>query len=276
MNQNKEHGSYLYKYITMSRYTSPIWTEPTEQFQKRVNSCTSIADIVRSFDFAVGAAIYKMIYARVARDGIDISHIPKGVDANKGRIFDTRRVSLDVYLIDGSSIKSSDLKRRLIRDGTMVDVCVKCGLGNEWFGSPISLQLDHINGKRDDNRLENLRILCPNCHSQTPTFCGRHKRNVLSCTDCKKKISDKRNKRCQSCAAKERARIDIVKGTTQTLKFDISKEELEKLVWEKPTERIGRDFGVSGKAVEKRCKKFGIEKPPRGYWMRNRTPAVKG
>lgn len=247
----------------MSRYTSPIWTETTEQFQKRVNSCTSIADIARSFDFAVSASIYRMIYARVARDGIDISHIPKGVDANKGRIFDTRRVSLDVYLIDGSNIKSSELKRRLIRDGKMFDVCVKCGLGDEWNGEPISLQLDHINGKRDDNRLENLRILCPNCHSQTPTFCGRHKRNVLLCVDCNEKISDKRNKRCRSCASKTHLE--------RIYKFDISKEELEKLVWEKPTAQIAKDFGVSDNAIGKRCKKFGIEKPPRGYWAKNRS-----
>ena len=115
----------------MDRYTSQIWTESIEQFQKRVNSCNSIADIVRNFDFAVSAAIYRMIYARVARDGIDISHIPKGMDANKGRIFDTRRVPIDTYLIDGSNIKSRVLKRRLIRDGKMFDVCAKCGLGNE-------------------------------------------------------------------------------------------------------------------------------------------------
>lgn len=234
--------------------------ESTEQFQERVNSCTSIADIVRSFDFAVGAAVYRMIYARVARDGINISHIPRGADSNKGRIFDTRRIPLDVYLIDGSNIKGSELKRRLIRDGKMRDVCAKCGLGNEWNGESISLQLDHINGKRDDNRLENLRILCPNCHSQTSTFCGRRKKNILRCMDCETKISDKKSKRCKPCASKTHLE--------RHLKFEISKEELEKLVWEKSTSQIARDLGVSDKAVEKRCKKFGISKPPRGYWTK--------
>ena len=51
----------------------------------------------------------------------------------------------------------------------------------------------------------------------------------------------------------------------------ITKEELQKLVWEIPTEKIGKMYGVSGKAVEKRCKKYGIEKPPRGYWAKKRS-----
>ena len=51
--------------------------------------------------------------------------------------------------------------------------CALCGNEGEWCGQPLTLQLDHVNGRYDDNRLENLRWLCPNCHSQTPTFAGR-------------------------------------------------------------------------------------------------------
>jgi len=54
-------------------------------------------------------------------------------------------------------------------------------------------------------------------------------------------------------------------------KFEISKEELQKLVWEIPTTKIGEMYGVSDKAIEKRCKLFGIEKPPRGYWQQKKA-----
>lgn len=65
------------------------------------------------------------------------------------------------------------VKRRLFRAGILKNECAKCGL-EKWEGSELSMHLDHINGVRDDHRLENLRMLCPNCHSQTPTYGGRN------------------------------------------------------------------------------------------------------
>ena len=70
------------------------------------------------------------------------------------------------------------VKRRLLREGTMRNQCSRCGL-SEWRGCPISIQIDHINGDRDDHRLENLRMLCPNCHSQMETW-GRKARRCAS------------------------------------------------------------------------------------------------
>lgn len=66
------------------------------------------------------------------------------------------------------------LKRRLLQEGMLEYKCYLCGL-TEWNEMPITLQLDHINGVRLDHRIQNLRLLCPNCHSQTETFAGRNK-----------------------------------------------------------------------------------------------------
>lgn len=68
-----------------------------------------------------------------------------------------------------------NIKQRLIRAGILENRCQECGL-SEWRGKRLSVQIDHINGIRNDNRLENLRMLCPNCHSQTETFAGYNKK----------------------------------------------------------------------------------------------------
>lgn len=62
------------------------------------------------------------------------------------------------------------MDQKLIKSGLLIEECVKCMIGPEWQGEPLVLHLDHKSGDRKDNRLSNLRLLCPNCHSQTPTY----------------------------------------------------------------------------------------------------------
>ena len=71
----------------------------------------------------------------------------------------------------------STIKRRLLQAGKLCNRCDFCGL-SEWRGQPLSIQIDHINGIRDDHRLENLRMLCPNCHSQTETYGARNRKRL--------------------------------------------------------------------------------------------------
>ena len=65
---------------------------------------------------------------------------------------------------------SNRVKQRLLKEGYLTNECVECGIGSSYNGMPITLELDHVNGNRFDHSLSNLRILCPNCHSQTDTF----------------------------------------------------------------------------------------------------------
>jgi hypothetical protein len=82
-----------------------------------------------------------------------------------------QRWPLERLLREGRCRKT--IKSRLVDAGIFTNACSNCGL-TEWQGKPLSIQLDHINGNPTDNRIENLRMLCPNCHSQTETFGSRN------------------------------------------------------------------------------------------------------
>ena len=84
-------------------------------------------------------------------------------------------VPLGEVLVEGSTYHRGHLKRRLLAEGIKRPVCEICGQGEMWRGRRMALVLDHINGTHDDHRLENLRILCPNCNATLDTHCGRHK-----------------------------------------------------------------------------------------------------
>ena len=105
--------------------------------------------------------------------GIDISHFT-GMGWRKGTTKPVKPARpLSEILVDGRPCKSHELKQRLINEGLKSHICESCGL-KEWRGRPIPLELEHAIGKRDDNRIKNLKLLCPNCHAQTETYRGRN------------------------------------------------------------------------------------------------------
>lgn len=82
---------------------------------------------------------------------------------------------IEDYLVNPSYMDSTHLKKRLLTENLLKAECSICKT-TDWCGKPLTLHLDHINGVHHDNRLDNLRVLCPNCHSQTDTYCGRNPR----------------------------------------------------------------------------------------------------
>ena len=105
--------------------------------------------------------------------------------------------------------QTAKLKKLLLQHGLKENKCEKCGI-TEWCGEPIVIQLDHVNGRSDDHRLENLRMLCPNCHSQTETYGGRNRKNEKLL-----KLEDKFQARRDAAKA---ARDAVVAARLQDLK----------------------------------------------------------
>src|SRR6266542_1715989 len=94
------------------------------------------------------------------------------------------RISLSQILVEHSTYQRGNLKQRLYTEGLKRPVCELCGQGEMWRGRRMGLILDHINGVRDDHRLENVRILCPNCNATLDTHCGRKNRLHVVERDC--------------------------------------------------------------------------------------------
>lgn len=187
-------------------------------------------------------------------------HLPSKKMRNANRT----KIPLDEILVEKSTYHSGRLKKRLIRKGLLTEKCYECEI-TEWNGKPLTIQLDHINGVNNDHRLENLRMLCPNCHSQTPTFVGRHnKKPANTCEDCGTEINHG-SERCKPCYYK------TIRNRPEDRKFDPTPEELKRLVWEMPATKVGEKFDVSSNAIKKRCKKYDIETPGRGYWQKKKA-----
>lgn len=244
----------------MRKRTSIIWTTPKEVLQNIINDCKSLCQVLEKLGYSpksAGSFIY--LKKRIEEDNIDISLLEMKRDNYKKYQIQnlSSKSPIEKILTKNSKSARSTVKRRLIQDGVLEYKCSKCGI-SEWNGEKLSLQLDHINGINDDNRKENLRLLCPNCHSQTKTFCGkgrRVKRIYNYCNKCGSAIA-KRSKLCRKCNA-------------EGSKIDATKEELEELIQSMPYTKIGEIYGVTDNAIKKRAKNLGINLPKRrGYWAK--------
>ncbi|QKF94089.1 HNH endonuclease [Fadolivirus algeromassiliense] len=194
---------------------------------------------------------------RIVRLNIDVTHLK-----TSGSRESKNKKSLEDILKKGTKIKSSELKKRLIKERMLEDKCIDCGITNEWNGKPLTLQLDHINGDHNDNRFDNLAIRCPNCHTQTENYGNKNKayqkdgyrdkhklhklepKKEYKCIDCNIEIYSGSD-RCRECYKKHNR---IVERPS----YDQLKQEIEQLGYV----GTGKKYGLTDNAVRKWLKNY--------------------
>lgn len=150
-----------------------------DDLRAAVESGATVADVLRHLGYQPSGGMHRFISAHIQRLNLDTSHF-LGRAWARGKKMGGGLVArpLDEILIKDTRLAGSRILRRLINEGLKSHACEGCGR-SEWMGQPIPLELDHINGVPTDNRIENLRALCPNCHALTPTYCGRNRGRVV-------------------------------------------------------------------------------------------------
>ncbi len=150
------------------------WTD--QDFVEAVRTSTSYAQVISKLHLRVAGSNYDTVKRKIKELNLDVSHMT-GKAWNQGVRYTPLREAqpLDEILVEHSTfVNANHLRERLLREGIKQWRCECCGK-TEWMGQPIPLELHHVNAKRDDQRLENLLLLCPNCHALTDNYRGKNK-----------------------------------------------------------------------------------------------------
>lgn len=289
---------------------SIMWKYSKDELIKMLESSNSLVGVLKSIGLNAYGRNAHTLKKIIVERGINLNEYQiryKKIQGLKSteRLLNCKfhTIPLSKMLVENKMCSSHSLKKRLYKEGILEEVCSNCGVSNEWAGNPISLHLDHINGIHDDNRIENLRILCPNCHSQTKTYAGKALKKVKVCANCETSNTTKYSVYCKKCyegirdgrmsqgkfatgTVRKKKRLCLKCGSDDTVnkkdyckvcweemkketaikkglssrKFNATKEELYKLIWEDklPYRHIGKLYNVSDNAIKKRCKVLGV------------------
>jgi hypothetical protein len=197
---------------------------------------------------------HKTIQKWARRWNIPTDHFDAG--AARARATRARARSLEELLVAGSNCTRSRLKKLLYESGLKLRQCEICGQGEQWNGFRISLILDHINGNATDNRLENLRIACPNCAAAFETHCGRNRDRVpdfRDCEQCGQEFAPKYGQQrfCSiSCAKRNQTRKYQPRPQLRVAerpRYDQLVREIHELGYS----AVGHKYGVSDNAIRK-------------------------
>lgn len=232
-------------------------TYSEEHFRQAIKNSISIAQVCRNLNLPLSGGHYTTIKKRIKLLKIDTSHF-EGQAWSKNKIL-PKLYPIEFYLKKDYFVPISKLRIRLLKEGIFEHKCQKC-LNTEWLGEPIPLELHHIDRDVSNNLLENLQILCPTCHALTHILINKIKRN--------NKILKQKNKSTNILVNKKSTKAIVNK---HGIPFNDIKIELSSLLWQIPTTKIATHFKVSDQAISHWCKKFGLNKPPRGYWSKFRS-----
>lgn len=220
--------------------------------REAVSASITYSEVLERLRLRPAGGNFQQLRRYIARYGISTAHFDQ-TRARQAKRAQHGRQPLVEILVEGSAFRRSHLKERLYDEGLKARRCEMCGQGEEWRGRSMALILDHVNGVADDNRLENLRILCPNCNATLDTHCGRNAR-----------LTDRA---CEHCHQAFRPRVATQRFCSHACGWKSPKrrgprpdlrraerpppDELLAMIAAEGYEATGRRFGVSGNAVRK-------------------------
>ena len=223
-----------------------------ENLEKVITCSSSIREVCRNMDMAQTGRNTVTIKKYIKLHGINTEHFLTKEETLK-KIHRNNTIPIHEVFIEDSKYNNSTGIKKKIRDNNLIGYkCSICKNSGEWENKKLSLQLDHINGVNDDNRIENLRFLCPNCHSQTETFCGKHKG--------KKQL-------------KAKQRLSNGGHTDKEILYHIKNRKVERPSKDLLVEQlnrgnfrsVGKLYGVTDNTIRKWCKHYDLPTTSKNY-----------
>lgn len=227
-----------------------------EQAREAVSTSYTWAESLRKLGLCPSGGGWRVLKKYVARWEISTDHFDP-TKAIEGNLRLPAR-PLDEVLVEGSTYSRQHVKRRLFKEGLKEPRCEMCGQDESWHGRNMGMILDHINGVRDDHRLENLRIVCPNCAATLDTHCGRKNRVEKArrdCRHCGRSFFPSRPQQ-RYCSRECGSRWDRsqLRGKPKPATRRVQRPPYEQLLAEIEATSfcaVGRKYGVSDNAVRK-------------------------
>lgn len=210
---------------------------------KNIVSCSfSYSDCLKKMNLSTRPGNYTTLKKYINLYKINIEHFYKYQTGGLNNYISNIKKELNEILVENSIYSTSKLKDRLYKEGLKNRCCELCGQNEEWVGRKMSLILDHINGINNDNRIENLRIVCPNCNATLDTHCRGNKKsnekNKKYC-ECGREIF-RTSKMCLECNS-------IKNRKTERPTIEYLKEEVSNFGYK----AVGRKYGVSDNTIRK-------------------------
>ena len=150
------------------------------EFTEIVNNSSCVSDVLRKLGYSTNGNSWGNRIVKERMEKLDLYFNKKNENYYHKQ---SKSIPIEEILVKDSSYSRTKLKSRLIKEGLKENKCECCGI-SEWQGKPLSLDLHHLNGINNDNRLSNLQLLCPNCHSQTNNFAGSRGKGMSIITKC--------------------------------------------------------------------------------------------
>lgn len=227
--------------MNLKNKKSKIWFVSRDELQQMYDTHSTLQGILTAIGMVASSGNRMTLNRRAEYDNICTSKFSENF--KKLKLEEMRRLTRkknDVdFFTEDSNIARKAVKLRILQKNLIENKCRDCNLRDLYNDKPIVLQLEHINGINNDNRLENLCFLCPNCHSQTSTYAGRNATRHRIDRDSRKS--------------------SYRKLVEQKRKFNMPKDELEILIQTTPMKHIGKMYDVSDNTIKKHCMRLGID-----------------